>query len=116
MIATDTRRKLSTLDAAGLCAERGLHLIPVWAPDAGTCTCPRGEQCISPGKHPSIDSWQTAASVEPAVLRDWFAHADSNIGVVCGPSNVVVIDIDPEMTRGGLVPVNDVPKGVRSVV
>lgn len=92
---TDTRRRLSTLDAAGLCAERGLHVIPVWAPDSGACTCPRGESCISPGKHPSIDSWQTAASVEPAVLRDWFAHSDQNIGVVCGPSNIVVIDIDP---------------------
>jgi hypothetical protein len=32
------------------------------------------------------------------------------------PSDAVVIDIDPEMTRRGIMPVNDVPKGVRSVV
>jgi hypothetical protein len=85
----------SVLDAAGVCAERGLHVIPVWRAAHGTCACPRGEQCVSPGKHPAIDSWQTAASIDLVTLRDWFAADRHNIGVVCGPSNVVVVDVDP---------------------
>lgn len=100
----DQRPRLSMLDAAGLCAERGLHVIPVWRAADGVCPCPRGATCISPGKHPAIDSWQTAASVDLTILRDWFAPIQTtlggaadrhNIGVVCGPSNIVVIDIDP---------------------
>jgi hypothetical protein len=104
MIATDAR--MSTLDGASLCAERGLHVIPVWRAVDGKCACPPRSltrkksdgtygDCVSPGKHPSIDAWQTAASIEPVVLRDWFGDERFNIGVVCGLSNVAVIDIDP---------------------
>jgi hypothetical protein len=91
----DDRPSLNTLDAACLCAERGLHVIPVWRAVNGVCPCPRGSQCISPGKHPAIDSWQTAASTDLTVLRDWFSGDRHNIGVVCGPSNIVVVDVDP---------------------
>lgn len=91
----DHRPELALLDAACLCAERGLHVIPVWRSISGRCTCPRGAECISPGKHPAIDSWQTAASTELTILRDWFAGDRHNIGVVCGPSGIVVIDVDP---------------------
>lgn len=87
--------ELTMLDAAGLCAERGLHVIPVWRVTNGVCPCPRGQDCISPGKHPAIDSWQTAASTDITVLRDWFAAGKHNIGVVCGPSGIVVVDVDP---------------------
>lgn len=91
----DARAPLATLDAAALCAERGLHVIPVWRATAGVCPCPRGPQCISPGKHPAIDSWQTAASTDLTILRDWFSSERHNLGVVCGPSGVCVVDIDP---------------------
>jgi hypothetical protein len=91
----DHRSSVTPLDGAGLCAEYGLHVIPVWRPTEGACPCPRGAACVSPGKHPAIDSWQTAASTDLTILRDWFAAGTHNIGVVCGPSNVVVIDIDP---------------------
>lgn len=98
-MTTELRPPINALDAAALCAERGLHVIPVWRPNASVCTCPRGAQCISPGKHPAIDAWQTAASTDLTVLRDWFADLAGteryNIGVVCGPSNIVCIDIDP---------------------
>lgn len=91
----DTRPELATLDAACLCAERGLHVIPVWRPRDGICACPRGADCISPGKHPAIDGWQTSGSTDMMVLRDWFAADRHNIGVVCGSSNIVVVDVDP---------------------
>lgn len=95
MTMLETNAPLSILDAAVLAAERGLHVIPVWRVRDGICPCPRGSNCISPGKHPAIDSWQTAASTELTVLRDWFATDRHNLGVVCGPSNVAVIDVDP---------------------
>lgn len=90
-----TRAALSTLDAACLCAERGLHVIPVWRATAGVCPCARGAACISPGKHPAVDSWQTCATTELTVLRDWFAADRYNLGVVCGASDVCVVDVDP---------------------
>jgi hypothetical protein len=86
---------MSVLDSASLCAERGLHTIPVWTATNGVCNCTRGAECISPGKHPAIDAWQTSATTDLHVIRDWFAGGRYNIGVVCGASNVVVIDIDP---------------------
>lgn len=90
----DTRPELGMLDAACLCAERNLKVVPVWRAPEGKCTCPR-PGCESPGKHPAIDSWQTAASTDMTVLKDWFSDDRYNIGVVCGPSGVVCIDVDP---------------------
>lgn len=86
---------LSAMDSASMYAERGLHTIPVWRSSNGVCHCPRGKDCISPGKHPAIDAWQTSATTDLMVIRDWFSANRYNIGVVCGASNVVVIDIDP---------------------
>lgn len=86
---------MGLLDSASMYAERGLHTIPVWRSADGVCSCPRGKDCISPGKHPAIDAWQTSATTDLMLIRDWFSAARYNIGVVCGPSNVVVIDIDP---------------------
>lgn len=86
---------MPTLASAALCAERGLHMIPVWRAVDGVCQCARGKNCISPGKHPTIDAWQNSASTDLMVLSDWFSTDRNNIGVVCGPSNIVVIDIDP---------------------
>lgn len=108
----DARSDLSTLDAAALAAERGLHLIPVWKwagtfsdcpDDCGkhapgkhpVCTCPRGARCISAGKHPTLDAWQTSATTDFTTLRDWFVADKHNVGVVCGPSQIVVVDVDP---------------------
>jgi hypothetical protein len=90
----DTRPELGMLDAACLCAERNLKVVPVWHAHDGKCGCERAT-CPSPGKHPAIDSWQTAASTDMLVLRGWFSDDRYNIGVVCGPSNVVCIDVDP---------------------
>jgi hypothetical protein len=89
--------QLSMLDAASLySSDHHWHVIPVWRINAdASCRCPRGRDCLSPGKHPAIDSWQTAASTDYAVLKDWFSDDRHNLGVVCGPSKILVIDVDP---------------------
>jgi hypothetical protein len=35
------------------------------------------------------------ASTDPAKLRAWFADPARNIGVACGPSGLVIVDVDP---------------------
>ena len=69
-------------------------LIPVWRPTPTGCSCPRGDACISPGKHTAIDSGRPRID-RLRVLRDWFAGDRHNVGVVCGASGICVIDIDP---------------------
>jgi hypothetical protein len=91
----DHRPELSLLDAACLCAERGLHVIPVWRVKDGVCPCHAKAACVSPGKHPAFDGWQVAASTDFSAIKEWFSADRYNIGVVCGPSNIVVVDVDP---------------------
>jgi len=52
-------------------------------------TCPR------PGKHPRTFSGLDDANIDPAQIRKWWAKWPSaNIGVNCGKSGLLVIDLD----------------------
>jgi Bifunctional DNA primase/polymerase, N-terminal len=35
------------------------------------------------------------ATIDPGKLRAWFADPERNIGLACGPSGIVVVDVDP---------------------
>ncbi len=60
------------------------------------CRCKAGSKCKSPGKHPLARNGLDDASAEPEVIRDWFsAWPDANIGVACGNSGFVAVDVDP---------------------
>ena len=60
-------------------AERGWHVFP----------------CVPGGKRPALrGSWQDHATTEPARIRAWWSRAAYNIGIACGPSGLVVIDLD----------------------
>jgi len=95
-------------------AKRGWFVIPLnGINEDGTCTCARGEECDSAGKHPFWMGWQDRASNDPKEVELWFDDVTPrNIGVVCGPSGLVVIDIDgPEgeallrpLVEAGVVP------------
>lgn len=101
---------MQTIDMALLYAKQGLHVIPVHAPLDGDCTCPQSSdtrvghpnapKCKAPGKHPAIPAWQTGASTDPKKIERWFSVEPRNLGIVCGPSNIVTLDIDPR--NGGL--------------
>jgi hypothetical protein len=65
----------SALAAAGL----GWHVFP----------------CAAGGKRPALrGNWQELATTSADQVRDWWTRAPYNIGIACGPSGLVVIDLD----------------------
>ena len=79
----------------------GVPVAPVatWAPRPdGTCTCPRGSPCASPGKHPVERGWIESSTTEAeqvaeAVARDRWKRPTANIAVLHG-TRTVDLEID----------------------
>ena len=74
------------LRAALAAAMRGWHVFP----------------CAVGGKRPALrGNWQDLATTSPGQVRGWWSRAPYNIGIACGPSGLVVIDLDlPHEDRG----------------
>lgn len=72
-------RQAPAPDAAALAA-RGWHIFP----------------CLPGGKRPAVDRWEQRASADPAhVAGAWRTRfRGHNVGVACGPSGLVVLDLD----------------------
>lgn len=45
-------------------------------------------------KTPGVRDWEREATADPAAIRKVWERAGWNIGVACGPSNLVVVDLD----------------------
>lgn len=64
--------------AALTAAERGWRVFP-----------------LRPGdKRPAVRDWQERATCEPARIRECWAGGSYNVGIACGPSRLVVVDLD----------------------
>jgi len=51
--------------------------------------------CAAGGKRPALrGNWQDLATTSRDQIRDWWAREPYNIGIACGPSRLVVIDLD----------------------
>jgi hypothetical protein len=51
--------------------------------------------CAVGGKRPALrGNWQDLATTATEQIRDWWARAPYNIGIACGPSGLIVIDLD----------------------
>jgi hypothetical protein len=61
-------------------AVRGAHVFP----------------CKRRSKHPAISGWPDAATTDVEALRALWRDPLSNVGIACGPSLLVVVDIDGE--------------------
>ncbi len=58
--------------------------------------------CLSGGKRPACPGWEWRACADPGlVARYW--RPGSNIGIACGPSRLVVVDLD-NASHGGQLP------------
>lgn len=74
-----TRAAPALLRSALAAAALGWHVFP----------------CAAGGKRPALrGNWQDLATTSPDQIRDWWARAPYNIGIACGPSGLVVIDLD----------------------
>ena len=74
-----TRADPALVRSALAAALRGWHVFP----------CAVGE------KRPALrGNWQDLATTSTEQIRDWWARAPYNIGIACGPSGLVVIDLD----------------------
>ena len=70
---------LPLLRSALSLAERGWHVFP----------------CVPGGKRPALrGNWQSHATTDSVRIRLWWSRAPYNIGIACGPSGLVVIDLD----------------------
>ncbi|MFC4529133.1 bifunctional DNA primase/polymerase [Sphaerisporangium dianthi] len=69
------------LTAAALdCAGRGWHVFPL---------TPRGKYPLR-----GFTAWQQHATTDPDKITRMWARAPYNIGIACGPSHLVVVDLD----------------------
>jgi hypothetical protein len=89
-------RPANTLLAAALSyAGRGWHVFPLHTPERGRCSCRRLD-CTNTGKHPRTANGLTDATADVEKIERWWGMwPAANIGIACGPSNLVAIDIDP---------------------
>jgi hypothetical protein len=73
------RADTALLRSALAAARHGWHVFP----------------CAAGGKRPALrGNWQDLATTSPDQIRDWWTRAPYNIGIACGPSGLVVVDLD----------------------
>ena len=74
------------LEQAIALAKQGFHVFP-----------------LKPGtKRPMFKDWENLASTDPKqIARWWRAIPGANIAIACGPSNLLVIDLDKAKKPGG---------------
>ena len=76
-------------------AERGFGIFPIWSThDDGTCRCPAGGSCTSPGKHPiTADGFKAATTDAQRITTFLSAASAPNYGMTC-PEGVFALDVD----------------------
>lgn len=101
-------RQAKLLKAALFYAHKGLYVVPLHTPRAdGSCSCSKGAQCQNSGKHPrweprKLEHGASDATRDPELIEHWWHKwPDANIGIVCGPSRILIAD--PDSRNGGHV-------------
>ncbi|MEH1017913.1 bifunctional DNA primase/polymerase [Micromonospora sp. CPCC 206060] len=69
-------------------AERGWHVFPLRPDD----------------KRPAVRDWENRATTDPARIRRCWSTGPYGIGVACGPSGLVVVDLDTPKNGTGTPP------------
>ena len=79
-------------------ASYGWKIVPLHDISSGHCSCNKGEDCPSPGKHPRVKDWPNLASnAEDQIIQWWEKWPSANIGVRLGEqSNLIDIEADDE--------------------
>ena len=69
----------------------------------GICSCHRGSECHTPGKHPVSNDWQSSATSSADLMDEWFASREHvNVGLLLGPaSGVIDVELDGADSKAG---------------
>lgn len=78
-------------------AELGWRVFPCHNMVRGKCSCGKGDDCSSRGKHPRTSRGVKDATTDPQKIAAWMrAYPDANWAVACGrESGFFVVDVDP---------------------
>ena len=78
-------------------AARGWQMVKLWGVQSpAVCTCWKGKDCGTPGKHPVGEQWQLRTTADENEVLSWFdSGKPTNIGLLLGPrSGVVDVELD----------------------
>jgi hypothetical protein len=95
------------LRAALDAAERGWHVFPL---RPGSKVPALHGQKVCPGTGPCADGhrkWEQRATTDPDRIRAAWSSAPFNVGIACGPSGLLVVDLDTPEHKGS----SDTPCG-----
>jgi hypothetical protein len=84
---------MNTLEFALRCLDMGWHVLPI-IDVARDLASPAGKR----GKRPApwlVPHGVLDATTDVNAVRQWFADADLGVGIACGPSGLLVVDVDP---------------------
>lgn len=91
---------MSPAEAAATYAAERYTPIPVWWVEGGSCACPKGADCQSPGKHPIGTAWQRQ---DQTSLEAWAKYPRANVGLLMGGERrLVALDVDGDVGRASL--------------
>ena len=81
--------KVTMMDAALKYAEANIPVMPLhWICEDGSCSCKKGQQCDSKGKHPLYTGWYKNSTSDIEQIRKWWTKTpNANIGIPTGAEN-----------------------------
>ena len=92
-----TAGRTALLESARFYASRGWPVFPMYNCVDGQCTCSRGPDCPSPGKHPRTTHGFKDASTDLTQIEAWWARwPDATIAVPTGAATFIGLDVDPK--------------------
>lgn len=84
------------MKGASVYSRMGWAVVPLHDVSSGVCSCSKGVECPSAGKHPRLREWQREATSETETVAEWSATwPEANVGIATGTaSGFFVLDID----------------------
>lgn len=90
----------SIADEAKYYASLGWRAVVLHSIVDGVCTCAKGSECTSPGKHPRQTNWPELATTDAHDIDNlWAKWPESNLGVRLGPSSGIC-DVEADSETG----------------
>lgn len=89
----------------------GLEVVPTsYVKDDGACSCSKGEQCPSPGKHPAVRGWNDSYTSK-GKAPEQIVREHQGLGIRTGRVNkLIVVDCDTEESYSDVLDSFDLPR------